>query len=242
MALAPLAHARRGRRAGVRLVQRRHDFAAVSLEPAPRVDDAHDERDEYRRDQAHAPDIAHEPRQVAAEHVADRTERDDPHDAARRVVDRERAQRHPDDPREDAGEAAHERDESPEEDRLAAVSREHRFGARHPLRREHDPLAVPVDERPALSHAEPVARVTAGDRSDAPRDDDGEDRKRSPPRESGRRHERRFPGRRHAGRLQKEKHGDHHEAVVRDPLGDDVEHRSGTKSGWVDTRARTVET
>ena len=67
-----------------------------------------------REQQADAADVVDQPRQVAAERVSKNAERQHPDDAADRVVQRERAQRHTRDAGEDADEAAQERDESAE--------------------------------------------------------------------------------------------------------------------------------
>src|SRR5215216_1871558 len=122
-----------------------------------------------------------EPRQIPSESVTERTECQNPDDGANGVVDREDAHWHPRYAGEDSREASHERNEATKENGLGTMLLEELVGGFHARRREQDPAAVPRDERRSPPDSEPVARMCAGHRADAGRDDDARDRQRPAP-------------------------------------------------------------
>ena len=236
MVLSHVAHPRRHGSALKRLIERGDNRRAVPGEPAPEEDDAGDDGDEDRQQQAHSSDVVHEPRQVPPKQITERTERAHPDGAAQRVVHRKDLNRHARDAGKNADEAANERDEASHQHGLGAVLPEEPFSLLEPWRGETDPPAVAANERQAAAQANPVAGLTTGDRTQAASEDDAGDRQRPSARECSSGYERCLARNRYARAFDEQKHGNQHIAVVGDPQAYDVEHPSfasrRTTRGW----------
>src|SRR6266699_6630885 len=94
---------------------------AISLEPPPTEHEPHDQGDEQRPRQTGLTHVMLEPRQIAAEHVAQRANNPGPTHRAERIVEHETAVRHPCRSREHGGPGAQQRDEAADEDGRGAV-------------------------------------------------------------------------------------------------------------------------
>ncbi len=174
---------------------------SIGGEPARGDHEEDDERHNEREDQTHAAEIAPQRGKVPSKRIADRGESERPDQPSDRVVDGEPSRRHGRDTGKDSEKAAHDGDETADDDRRRPMAVEKPRRAIETRIVDAHRLAEPRDYRLAAASANPIAGHATGDGAEHGGEKDPDDRERSAAGESGRGDDGCLTGNRDTGRF-----------------------------------------